>query len=585
MTTSLIDADSLLVIDVGSVTTRAMLLDVVDGRYRFLAAGEAPTTAGAPFHDIGEGVRLAIDSLQKITGRALVDADERLIIPSRGDGSGVDTCGALFSAGPPLKIVAVGLLEDVSLESARRLATTTYGKLVETISLNDRRQPEERIDSILRLRPDLIVVAGGTEGGASQSVLKLLDSVGLACYLLPQDQRPEMLFAGNQALHDEVESLMGKLVNLHFAPNIRPVLELEQLDPAQMEMATIFKQIRSKQIPGVKELTEWAGGNMLPTASALGRLIRFLSQAYTSAKGVLGVDVDQATTTLVAAFGGDLTQGVYPQLGLGSALAGLLDEVKLDEITRWLPLEISDETVREYIYNKALFPASQPVTAEDMAIEQALTRQVLQSAVRLAMGSFLSRSAAHSAAGLLPWFEPIVATGNVLTRTRHPAQTLLMLLDGLQPTGATTLVLDQNQLAAALGVASAVNPILVNQVLDSTTFLYLGTVISPVGNARPGTPVLRVKMTYETGQEAGVDIKQGSLEVLPLPLGQTAQLQLQPLHRYEVGMGGAGRGGRLNVHGGVLGVVIDARGRPLQLPDDPGRRRDLFKKWLWTLGG
>jgi hypothetical protein len=92
-------------------------------------------------------------------------------------------------------------------------------------------------------------------------------------------------------------------------------------------------------------------------------------------------------------------------------------------------------------------------------------------------------------------------------------------------------------------------------------------------------------MTNEAGSETRVDIKQGALEVLPLPIGQPARLHLQPLHRADIGMGGAGRGGIIRVVGGELGVIIDARGRPLRLPDDPARRHELMKKWLRTLGG
>jgi hypothetical protein len=80
-------------------------------------------------------------------------------------------------------------------------------------------------------------------------------------------------------------------------------------------------------------------------------------------------------------------------------------------------------------------------------------------------------------------------------------------------------------------------------------------------------------------------VKQGNLEVLQLPYGQTGRIQLQPLHRFDVGMGAPGRGGGLRVMGGTFGVIIDARGRPLSLPDDCSRRQELFKKWLWTLGG
>jgi ribulose kinase len=74
--TSTMDSDSLLVIDVGSVSTRAILFDVVEGKYRYLASGVVPTTAGAPYHNISEGVRMALDQLSKITGRILVDAGE-----------------------------------------------------------------------------------------------------------------------------------------------------------------------------------------------------------------------------------------------------------------------------------------------------------------------------------------------------------------------------------------------------------------------------------------------------------------------------------------------------------------------------
>jgi hypothetical protein len=161
-----------------------------------------------------------------------------------------------------------------------------------------------------------------------------------------------------------------------------------------------------------------------------------------------------------------------------------------------------------------------------------------------------------------------------------------MLLDGLQPTGVTTLVLDQHHLSPALGAAAALNPVLAVQVLESSTFLNLGTVISPISNVRPGTPVLRLKMSDETGKETQVvEVKQGSLEKLPLAQGQAASLHLQPLHRSDVGMGGAGRGGGLRIVGGALGVIVDARGRPLRLPADTSRRHDQLKEWLWSLGG
>lgn len=583
MTTARINAESLLAIDVGGVSTRAMLFDDVEGRYRFLGAGISSTTAGVPFKDVLEGVRRALERLQTITGRVLVDEDEQLIIPSRPDGAGVDVVAATISAGPPLKVLILGLLEDISQESARNLARTTYTRVVESFGLNDQRRTDGRIDTILRLRPDLILAAGGTEGGASQSVLKMLEAVGLASYLTSDDQRAEILYIGNQAINEEVKSTIGKLGPLNFAPNVRPTLDTEQIEPAQVSLADISCHVRSRQIRGVDEIAGWAGGGLVPTASAFGRIARFLSKMYDSEKGVLGVDVGASAVTVAMASRGHLQQYVYPEFGLGRGLSDLLDNCPVGDIARWLHLDIPEKYIKEYIYTKVLYPASLPATVEDLAIEQAIARQVIQLSLKKTMEAAQSLKKG-SKSGLLPWFEPIIASGSVLTRAPNLAQSLLILLDSLQPTGITTLVLDQNHLSSALGAAAVVNPVLTAQVLGSSTFQNMGTVICPVGDAKPGTPILRVRMTYDGGGETGLEVKAGALEVLHLPNGQRAQLQLQPLHKYDVGMGGLGRGGSLRVVGGALGVIIDARGRPLALAADPVRRRETIGKWRWTLG-
>jgi len=115
MPSSLVEGDSLLAIDIGAANTRAVLFDVVEGEYRFVASGQAPSTAEAPFKDVSEGARNAIANLQTIIGRILLDASRNLIIPSQSNSSGVDTFVVTMSAGPTLKAVTVGLLADVSL--------------------------------------------------------------------------------------------------------------------------------------------------------------------------------------------------------------------------------------------------------------------------------------------------------------------------------------------------------------------------------------------------------------------------------------------------------------------------------------
>jgi hypothetical protein len=584
MAVSRADAKSLLAIDITEVQTRALLFDAVEGNYRFLAEGASPTTVGAPVRDVSEGVRLALDQLQSISGRKLIDEDERLISPTSADGTGVDSFVATYSAGAPIKVFAVGLLDDISLESARHLVSTSFARLIGTLALNDQRKMEEQIDLIMRLRPDLIVIAGGTDNGAKRSVLNLIEPVGLACYLMGKDNTPEILYVGNQKLATEAQSMLGNLTRLHLAPNIRPNLDAEQLGPAQHQLNEVFRHILSHKVQGMQEINAWAENRVLPTGTAFGRVIRFLSKVYDPSKGVLGVNLDSSATTIAAAFAGELSLSIYPELGLSDGLPRIFKRENLASITRWLPMDIPEEEVYDFIFNRSVYPNTVPVTPIDLALDQAIVRELLRRGVAAARRSFPS-DISLPRADLMPWLEPIVAGGTALTQQPTHGQLLLMLLDGLQPTGVTTVVLDQNNLSPALGAAAAANPVMTVQVLESGTFQNLGTVISPVGNARPGTPILHTRLVYDDESEITLEVKQGSLEVLTLAPGQVARLYLQPLHRYDIGMGGSGRGGSLRVVGGSLGVVVDARGRPLHLPDDSERRQEMLKKWLWVLGG
>jgi hypothetical protein len=251
----------------------------------------------------------------------------------------------------------------------------------------------------------------------------------------------------------------------------------------------------------------------------------------------------------------------------------------------WLGMAIKGDFVREYWANKALDPANIPTTAEELAIEEALARAILRYVCEQASASFPSNLPAP-APGLLPPFEPILVSGSVFTNAPSLGHALLTIIDGLQPCGITTITLDKNHLAAALGAAATNNPLLSVQVMESNAFTNLATLISPVNNARTGMSVLRLKVTNEsTGQETQHEIKHGNIEIIPLLYGQVARLQLTPLHRSDVGLGGHGRGGTVRATGSALGIVVDARGRPLRLPEDTVRRQDLIKKWLWVVGG
>jgi hypothetical protein len=196
------------------------------------------------------------------------------------------------------------------------------------------------------------------------------------------------------------------------------------------------------------------------------------------------------------------------------------------------------------------------------------------------------RNVASIRQNLTPLFDPIIAGGGALSDASRPGESLLLLLDSIQPVGISTVIMDQNNLLPLLGAAASQNNILPVQVMESGAFLSMGTIVAPVVSASFGAPILRAKLTYENGTEARVDLKYGNIETLPLASGEVGTLTIQLWRGADIGFG-SGKTPRqgIQVTGGALGVVFDGRGRPINFPSDDAKRREMIKKWNWTLGG
>jgi len=566
-TTSVVDAESVLTLEIGSITTRALLFDEAEGQYHFIANGSAPSTVDAPISNLSEGVHQALLSLQEKSGKVLMEEDGQLIIPSRQDGWGIDKLVVTFSAGPTIKIIVMGLLGDVSLNSAERLAATTYAEVADVISLNDRRGTAAQFDSILHHEPNLIILTGGTDGGASKSVYKMAELVSLVIRMLPKEKLPELLYAGNADLAQKVEDGLGKILHVITTPNVRPTVDLETLLPAQETLAQMVTGLRMKQIGGMRDLISLSAIPPLPSAHTFSRMVRFLSRLYGDANPVLGIDIGASHSTICAVQGEKESTNVLP-VGLGNGLKKFLEETNLEDVAYWMTNPLPIESIRDYLYQKQIFPHMLPVTPETLAIEQAVARHILRHYVP---GILQANNISHT-------FEPILLSGSVFALAPTPAQALLMLLDGLQPVGISTIVLDKHNLASALGAIATLNSILPVQVLESSAFINLATVISPICDARYGTPILRVRMDYGDKKTTKVDIKQGTITMLPLQPGQIANIRFEPLRRVVIDP--LRQVGAFKIVGGICGAVIDTRGRPLLLPRDPGKRSELLKRWV-----
>ena len=450
--------DTVLAVDFGSANTRVLLFDVVENGYRFVGYGEAPSTVNAPYHDASEGLHHALETLEGATGRQVLDENANLIMPATADGRGVDGFVATSSAGPAVRAVLVGLLPDVSLASARRIAASSYINVLDTFSLGDVRGEDEQIDAVIAARPELLIIAGGSDGGATRALLKLVETVALACHLLPPGTHTKSLFVGNADLQPRMTELLSRVSAVRSAPNVQPELGHEQLGPARAEMGRVYEEIRLEQIGGFPQLAQWAGGRIWPTGQAAGQFVRFLSKLPAWPRGVLSVDVGSAATTVAAAWHGDLRLSVQANLGVGAGATGALADsapgngaagnVAVELVTRWMPSATSDDAFREFVWDKAAHAGSVPADPTELWLELALARQVIRTAMRRARPDW-PEAAPAPRPELLPWFSLIIGGGAVLGRAPRPGLAALVLLDALQPCGVTRLLIDAYHLAPA----------------------------------------------------------------------------------------------------------------------------------------
>ena len=274
-----------------------------------------------------------------------------------------------------------------------------------------------------------------------------------------------------------------------------------------------------------------------------------------------------------------------PTSGLGEDPADLPSDNSLNEILKWIPLDIPPEAVLEYIYKRSIYPDSLPATSEDLLIEQALARQTLSEAFNNLSRDFPAH-VLRATPGIAPYFDSIIACGSTITHAPTLGQSLLILIDAIQPVGITTIILDQNDLLPALGAAASRKAILSVQVLESEAFPRLATVVAPYSSDRTDKPILTGRLVYQNGSETRINVNQGALEILPLRVGQSGLLYLQPSAQTDIGFGpGITHKDGFPVIGTELGVVFDARGRPLRFPPETTRRQESLGKWLHTLGG
>jgi hypothetical protein len=172
----------------------------------------------------------------------------------------------------------------------------------------------------------------------------------------------------------------------------------------------------------------------------------------------------------------------------------------------------------------------------------------------------------------------IIGSGGVLSHAPRREQAALMMIDAFLPEGVTELAVDSIFMMPQLGVLAQVMPEAAHEVFRRDCLIPLGAVVAPVGHARPGTTAVSVDGLPETGE---AEVAFGELKLFPLATGKEAELTMRPARGLDVGAG-TGKSLTAKVRGGVVGIIVDARGRPLEIPTS--ERAETMRRWLRGAG-
>jgi uncharacterized protein (TIGR01319 family) len=585
---------SVLATDCGSTTTKAILIEKQGDEYRLVTRGEAPTTVEAPVEDVTQGVLNAIGEIEELRGRKLLD-EGRIIKPQQGD-VGADIYISTSSAGGGLQMMVAGVVAKMTAESAARAALGAGAIVMDTIATDDRRLPHVKIERIRQLRPDMILLAGGTDGGTTSHVVAIAELISAARPRprLGQGYNLPVIFAGNVKARGEIEKILADKVDLESVANLRPVLERENLGPARDAIHDLFMEHVMQQAPGYRKLMEWTDAPIMPTPGAMGLMIQAIAKR--DGIDVVGVDIGGATTDVFSVFGGVFNRTVSANLGMSYSVSNVLAEAGIDNIRRWVPLDprrIDEAELRDRIGNKMIRPTTIPQTLDELKIEQAIAREALrlafvqhkQFAVSLkgvqterTIADAFAQSASGQTLVDMMKLRLLVGSGGVLSHAPRRAQSAMMMIDAFAVEGVTELAVDSIFMMPHLGVLSTVNEKAATDVFEKDCMIRLGTCVAPVGTAKPGAPILGIQLVLPGGSRKEETLRFGEVQRVPLAEDETARAVLTPAKGFDVG---AGRGAKLEttLRGGTTGLVFDGRGRPLELPSDHAVRVQKLTDW------
>ncbi len=443
-----------LIAEIGSTTTLVSAFALGDAPH-LLGQGQAATTVLEG--DVRTGLNRAIDALKTNLGTAQLEYGELL---------------ASSSAAGGLKMCVHGLVYDMTVNAARAAALGAGAIVRQTTAgrLTDADLAEQRA-----IKPNLILLAGGTDGGERETALYNANRIA------QEGTGAPVLYAGNAQNQGAIRSIFEQAhVPFYIAENVYPRLDALNIEPVRRVIHTAFeKHIISA--PGMEHIRDLVTGSILPTPGAVMEAAMLL---YEEIGDLCVLDIGGATTDVHS-----VTQGsdeiaqlltapepfnkrtVEGDLGLFVNAHHLVEQIDEAKLSKELGLDIP-AVMRDY---RAI-----PVSAEQFALTSRLCLEAGLTAISRHAGRlrhyYTPQGRATAAEGKdLTLVKTLIGTGGALTRLPERETILRRLADCntggtmLYPKpGSMRLAFDESYIMASLGVLAKTNPLAAKALLKST---------------------------------------------------------------------------------------------------------------------
>lgn len=595
---------TVLVTDCGSTTTKAVLFEKLAEGWRQTFRGEAPTTVEEPVADVTVGARNAFTEVQELSKRKILSGkvEPHPFIETANDlASGIDLYLSTSSAGGGLQMIVGGVVREMSAQSAERAALGAGAIVLDTLSADDGREEHEKIERIRHLKPDIVLLTGGIDGGTRSHVVEVAEML-LAASPKPRfgdTLKLPVIYAGNKEATKEVEEILKSIAHIESVDNIRPTLEEENLKPARDLIHEFFLKHVMSHAPGYGKLLNWTPVAVMPTPGAVGKMIQDFANRRNLQ--VLAVDIGGATTDVFSVFrdeqeGMVFNRTVSANLGMSYSIANVLIEATSSGIERWLPFELSQSEIHDRLRNKMIRPTSIPQSMDDLYLEQAVCREALRLSLihhrSLAVGlsglkqkrgiaDIFSQTTGHEGLVNMKTLDLVIGSGGVLSHAPDRRQAALMMLDAYELEGITQIAVDSIFMLPHLGVFSTVHPEAAEEILMRDCLVNLAHAVAPTFSQKLKSEIL-AKVIFN--EKVVGNVRPGMIEVVTEVANKKGILKVEPQHKsVDVGFG-IGESVSKEVEVGSIGLILDGRNRPIQSPKGM-KERVTFQQSIYKAMG